>query len=85
MHVSRTVSIEWRSRSHKRVKDAFSHRLLPYLLRHMYASLQVSPKKKRCPPELDDANTLTPKKLRTALVHFLIHNIVVHLLDNLEI
>ncbi|KAF8803671.1 hypothetical protein BYT27DRAFT_7194998 [Phlegmacium glaucopus] len=32
----------------------------------LYTSLQVSPKKKRCPPELDDANILTPKKLRTA-------------------
>jgi len=38
-------------------------------LRHManlYASLQVSPKKKRCPP--DDDKTLTPKKMRTACV-----------------
>ena len=47
-----------------------------YPLRHpltspmsnLYASLQVSPKKKRCPPELDDANVLTPKKMRTVLV-----------------
>ncbi|KAJ7086745.1 hypothetical protein C8R44DRAFT_650700 [Mycena epipterygia] len=30
----------------------------------LYTSLQVSPKKKRCPPERDD-NTTTPKKLRT--------------------
>ena len=36
----------------------------------MYSSLQVSPKKKRCPPEIDDANILTPKKLRTLLVDF---------------
>lgn len=32
---------------------------------NLYTSLQVSPKKKRCPPEPDDANILTPKKLRT--------------------
>ncbi|KAF8165183.1 hypothetical protein B0H34DRAFT_647751 [Crassisporium funariophilum] len=31
----------------------------------IYTSLQVSPRKKRCPPELDDGNTVTPKKLRT--------------------
>ncbi|KAJ7179268.1 hypothetical protein C8R46DRAFT_1173643 [Mycena filopes] len=31
----------------------------------LYTSLQVSPKKKRCPPERDD-NTTTPKRLRTA-------------------
>ncbi|KAJ6509956.1 hypothetical protein C8R47DRAFT_1003480 [Mycena vitilis] len=31
----------------------------------LYASLQVSPKKKRCPPERDE-DTTTPKKLRTA-------------------
>ncbi|KAJ7937193.1 hypothetical protein B0H13DRAFT_2246467 [Mycena leptocephala] len=30
----------------------------------LYATLQVSPKKKRCPPERDD-NTTTPKRLRT--------------------
>ncbi|KAJ7228803.1 hypothetical protein GGX14DRAFT_415119 [Mycena pura] len=30
----------------------------------VYAALQVSPKKKRCPPERDE-NTSTPKKLRT--------------------
>ncbi|KAF9483964.1 hypothetical protein BDN70DRAFT_873101 [Pholiota conissans] len=29
----------------------------------LYTSLQISPKKKRCPPEFD-GNTLTPKKLR---------------------
>ncbi|KAH9482831.1 hypothetical protein JR316_0004931 [Psilocybe cubensis] len=32
----------------------------------LYTSLQVSPRKKRCPPELDDGLTMTPKKLRTA-------------------
>lgn len=32
----------------------------------LYASLGVSPKKKRCPPELDDETTFTPKKLRAA-------------------
>ncbi|KAF8974359.1 hypothetical protein BDZ97DRAFT_1911552 [Flammula alnicola] len=31
----------------------------------LYTTLQLSPKKKRCPPELDDGNILTPKKLRT--------------------
>jgi hypothetical protein len=34
----------------------------------LYTSLRVSPKKKRCPPELDDESTFTPKKLRTAYV-----------------
>ncbi|CAA7259548.1 unnamed protein product [Cyclocybe aegerita] len=32
----------------------------------LYASLQVFPRKKRYLPELDDSNTLTPKKMRTA-------------------
>ena len=32
----------------------------------LYTSLGVSPKKKRCPPELADDATFTPKKLRTA-------------------
>ncbi|TRM68240.1 hypothetical protein BD626DRAFT_394784 [Schizophyllum amplum] len=31
----------------------------------LYTSLQVSPRKKRCPPDFDD-NTATPKKLRLA-------------------
>ncbi|KAL6299099.1 hypothetical protein BKA93DRAFT_808318 [Sparassis latifolia] len=31
----------------------------------IYSALRVSPRKKRCPPDLDD-NLLTPKKLRTA-------------------
>ncbi|KDR83571.1 hypothetical protein GALMADRAFT_219392 [Galerina marginata CBS 339.88] len=32
----------------------------------LYTPLQVSPRKKRCPPEHDDENTMTPKKLRIA-------------------
>ncbi|KAJ3517566.1 hypothetical protein NLJ89_g429 [Agrocybe chaxingu] len=32
----------------------------------LYTSLQVSPRKKRYPSELDDGYTLTPKKMRTA-------------------
>ena len=72
MHVSRTVNSDGVTelQCHKRVLTRpVTFFALP-LLRHMYTSLQVSPKKKRCPPELDDANILTPKKLRTALVHF---------------
>lgn len=65
-------------RRHKRVLTRSVTVSLPYFLRHMYTSLQVSPKKKRCPPELDDANILTPKKLRTAFVDFLIYIIIVH-------
>ncbi|KAK7061598.1 CDT1-C domain-containing protein [Favolaschia claudopus] len=33
---------------------------------NLYNSLQVSPRKKRCPPERDDDTTTTPKRLRTA-------------------
>lgn len=33
----------------------------------LYSSLQVSPKKKKCPPDFDK-NTLSPKKLRVACV-----------------
>ncbi|RDB22626.1 hypothetical protein Hypma_010356, partial [Hypsizygus marmoreus] len=36
------------------------------IMSDIYASLQVSPKKKRCPPAFDDDRTFTPKKLRTA-------------------
>lgn len=32
----------------------------------LYTALRVSPRKKRCPPELDDDTVVTPKKLRTA-------------------
>jgi hypothetical protein len=34
----------------------------------LYTSLSFSPRKKRCPPELGDETTFTPKKLRTACV-----------------
>jgi len=39
----------------------------------LYTSLQVSPRNKRCPPELDN-NTVTPKKLRTAFVSLSSHS-----------
>lgn len=34
----------------------------------IYTALQVSPRKKRCPPAFDDESVVTPKKLRTAFV-----------------
>ncbi len=34
----------------------------------LYSSLQVSPKKKRCPPSDDEDTLLTPKRLRTKYV-----------------
>ncbi|KAJ7841794.1 hypothetical protein B0H14DRAFT_3109339 [Mycena olivaceomarginata] len=34
----------------------------------LYTSLQVSPKKRLCPPSRDDDNTTTPKRLRIVLV-----------------
>ena len=34
----------------------------------LYTMLQVSPRKKRCPPEVDNEIVMTPKKLRTAYV-----------------
>jgi hypothetical protein len=41
--------------------------LTSYKMSDIYATLQVSPKKKkRCPPEFHDDNIVTPKKLRTA-------------------
>ncbi|KAF9469029.1 hypothetical protein BDZ94DRAFT_1245193 [Collybia nuda] len=33
---------------------------------NIYTALQVSPRKKRCPPAFDDESIVTPKKLRTA-------------------